>query len=42
VADEQLEHGDDDRELVGGNGLIEFVGMAAPVATPLVGPPRRP
>jgi hypothetical protein len=27
---------------VGGNGLIEFVGMAAPVATPLVGPPRRP
>ncbi len=27
---------------VGGNGLIEFVGMAAPVATPLIGPPRQP
>lgn len=29
-------------DFVGGNGLIEFVGLAAPVATPLVGPPRRP
>jgi hypothetical protein len=28
--------------LVGGNGLILFVGMVAPVATPLIGGPRRP
>lgn len=27
---------------VGGNGLLQFVGLGAPVATPLVGPPRRP
>jgi hypothetical protein len=27
---------------VGGNGLIKLVGMAAPVATPLIGVPRRP
>jgi streptogramin lyase len=27
---------------LGGNGLIQFVGAGAPVATPLVGVPRRP
>ena len=27
---------------VGGNGLVEFVGLAAPVRTPLIGPPERP
>jgi len=27
---------------VGGNGLVEFIGMAAPVRTPLIGPPQRP
>jgi sugar lactone lactonase YvrE len=27
---------------VGGNGLIQFVGLGAPVATPLIGGPRRP
>jgi hypothetical protein len=27
---------------LGGNGLIQFVGMAAPVDTPLIGVPRRP
>jgi hypothetical protein len=27
---------------VGGNGLVEFVGLAAPVRTPLIGPPQRP
>jgi hypothetical protein len=26
----------------GGNGLVEFVGLAAPVGTPLIGPPQRP
>jgi len=26
----------------GGNGLVEFIGMAAPVRTPLIGPPQRP
>ena len=27
---------------LGGNGLIQFVGAGAPVATPLIGAPRRP
>lgn len=27
---------------VGGDGLVEFIGAAAPVSTPLIGPPRRP
>ncbi len=27
---------------VGGNGLVEFIGLAAPVRTPLIGPPQRP
>jgi len=27
---------------VGGNGLVEFIGAAAPVRTPLIGPPQRP
>lgn len=27
---------------VGGNGLVEFIGMAAPVKTPLIGPPQSP
>jgi streptogramin lyase len=27
---------------VGGDGLVEFIGAAAPVATPLIGPPRPP
>ena len=27
---------------VGGSGLIQFVGLAAPVRTPIVGPPQRP
>ncbi|HMO00301.1 MAG TPA: hypothetical protein PKD59_12890 [Miltoncostaeaceae bacterium] len=27
---------------VGGDGLVEFIGAAAPVATPLIGPPRTP
>jgi hypothetical protein len=27
---------------VGGDGLVEFIGAAAPVATPLIGPPRAP
>ncbi len=26
----------------GGDGLVEFVGLAAPVKTPLIGPPQRP
>lgn len=26
----------------GGNGLVEFIGLAAPVRTPLIGPPQRP
>jgi len=26
----------------GGNGLVEFVGLAAPVRTPLIGPPQQP
>lgn len=30
------------KEFVGGNGLVQFVGAAAPVATPLVGPPTAP
>ena len=29
-------------QFVGGNGLVEFVGAAAPVKTPLIGPPERP
>ncbi len=28
--------------IVGGNGLVELVGAAAPVATPLIGAPERP
>lgn len=28
--------------VIGGNGLVEFIGAAAPVRTPLIGPPRRP
>jgi hypothetical protein len=28
--------------IVGGDGLVEFIGAAAPVATPMIGPPRRP
>jgi hypothetical protein len=28
--------------IVGGDGLVEFSGAAAPVATPMSGPPRRP
>jgi hypothetical protein len=28
--------------IVGGDGLVEFIGAAAPVRTPLIGPPRRP
>lgn len=27
---------------IGGDGLVEFIGAAAPVATPLIGPPRAP
>jgi len=27
---------------VGGNGLVAFIGAAAPVSTPMIGPPRRP
>jgi hypothetical protein len=27
---------------VGGDGLVEFIGAAPPVRTPLIGPPRRP
>jgi streptogramin lyase len=27
---------------VGGDGLVEFIGAAAPVKTPLIGPPQRP
>lgn len=27
---------------VGGDGLVEFIGAAAPVQTPLIGPPERP
>ena len=27
---------------VGGDGLVEFIGLAAPVKTPLIGPPQRP
>jgi hypothetical protein len=27
---------------VGGDGLVEFIGAAAPVKTPLIGPPERP
>ncbi len=26
----------------GGNGLVEFVGVAAPVKTPMIGPPQQP
>lgn len=29
-------------QFVGGNGLVEFIGAAPPVATPLIGPPQRP
>jgi hypothetical protein len=29
-------------QFVGGNGLVEFVGLAAPVKTPLIGPPEQP
>jgi sugar lactone lactonase YvrE len=28
--------------VVGGNGLVEFIGAAPPVKTPLIGPPQRP
>ena len=27
---------------LGGNGLVEFIGAAAPVRTPLIGPPQQP
>lgn len=27
---------------VGGNGLVQFIGLAAPVRAPLIGPPQRP
>ena len=27
---------------VGGDGLVEFIGLAPPVRTPLIGPPQRP
>lgn len=27
---------------VGGDGLVQYIGLAAPVKTPLVGPPVRP
>jgi hypothetical protein len=27
---------------VGGDGLVEFIGAAAPVKTPMIGPPQRP
>jgi streptogramin lyase len=30
------------RRFVGGNGLVELIGLAAPVRTPLIGPPQRP
>ena len=30
------------KEFVGGNGLVELVGAAPPVATPLIGPPASP
>jgi sugar lactone lactonase YvrE len=29
-------------QFVGGDGLVEFIGAAAPVETPLIGPPERP
>ena len=29
-------------QFVGGNGLVEFIGAAPPVAAPLIGPPQRP
>lgn len=29
-------------QFVGGNGLVELIGAAAPVKTPLIGPPERP
>jgi hypothetical protein len=28
--------------IVGGDGLVEFIGAAAPVKTPLIGPPQQP
>jgi sugar lactone lactonase YvrE len=28
--------------IVGGNGLVEFIGAAPPVKTPLIGPPQQP
>jgi hypothetical protein len=28
--------------IIGGDGLVEFIGAAPPVRTPLIGPPRRP
>lgn len=28
--------------ITGGNGLVEFIGLATPVRTPLIGPPRLP
>lgn len=28
--------------ITGGNGLVEFIGPAAPVKTPLIGPPQSP
>ncbi len=30
------------KPITGGNGLVEFIGLAGPVKTPLVGPPQRP
>ncbi|MGI9539258.1 MAG: hypothetical protein ACR2N6_03825, partial [Miltoncostaeaceae bacterium] len=30
------------QRFVGGNGLVQFIGLATPVDTPLIGLPRRP
>jgi hypothetical protein len=27
---------------IGGDGLVEFIGVAGPVRTPMIGPPQRP
>jgi hypothetical protein len=28
--------------ITGGSGLVDFIGLAAPVRTPLIGPPQQP